>query len=87
MYIYLMYLLWYIWSITSHSNNRNNSSNLEHNVCGLETPYGNIYIWVNIGSDNGLLPDQPHAINWTNVDFSLVRLCDIHLSHLRAISQ
>ena len=32
-------------------------------------------VWVNIGSDNGLLPDG----TWTNAALSLVRSSDIHL--------
>ena len=35
-------------------------------------------IWVNIGSDNGLVPSG--NITWTNVDLSSVRSNDIHLS-------
>ena len=45
--------------------------------CGPVTPY----IWVNIGSGNGLLSD---GITLTSVDFSLVRFWGIHL---QAISQ
>ena len=32
--------------------------------CGLVTPYGkyNMYNWVNIGSDNGLLPDRTKSL-------------------------
>ena len=42
-------------------------------------------IWVNIGSGNGLLPEGRHqVITWTNVDWSSVNSCDIHI---RAISQ
>ena len=34
-----------------------------------------INIWVNIGSGNGLLPED--TITWTDVDFLLVRFCGI----------
>ena len=36
-------------------------------------------IWVNISSDNGLLPDGTKPFTWTNIDISLVRFCHIHL--------
>ena len=31
--------------------------------------YGDLEIWVSIGSGNGLLPHGTQAITWTNVDF------------------
>ena len=37
------------------------------------------WIWVNIGSGNGLLPDGTQAITWTNVDLWSVRSSYIHL--------
>ena len=37
------------------------------------------FIWVNIGSGNGLLPEWRHlAITWTSVDLSSVKSSDIH---------
>ena len=41
-------------------------------------------IWISIGSGIGLLPNGTQTINWTNVDFLLMRYCGIYL---RAISQ
>ena len=46
-------------------------------------PYDNIDLDL-IGSGIGLLPNPNQDITWTNVDFSSVRSCGIHL---RAISQ
>ena len=36
------------------------------------------YNLVNIGSSNSLLPDS-QAITWINVNFSLVKICGIHM--------
>ena len=41
-------------------------------------------IWVNIHSGNGLLPDSTKQLPWTNVDWSLMKSCDIRI---KAISQ
>ena len=46
------------------------------------TPYGDTDL-VNIGSDNGLLPDGHQAITWTNVDLSSDKS---HVIQLRALS-
>ena len=42
------------------------------------------YIWVNIGSGNGLFAWRHQTITWTNIELSSVRFCGMHL---REISQ
>ena len=50
--------------------------------CGQMIPYGDIrYIWINIDSGNG---SAHQAITATNVDFSTIGFCGMHL---RSISQ
>ena len=40
------------------------------------------YIWVNIDSGNGLLPDGTKPLPETNVDLSSVKPCDISIRRI-----